>query len=196
MAELNSIKIVLVAALLEVSSMGSTMAADAGLGRVATQDEVTGWSIDVFPDGEGLPPGVSTVAAGKEVYMNNCAACHGERLEGGAGPALAGGKGSLSTAKPFKTVGSYWPYSSTLFDYIRRAMPFSAPQSLTNDEVYGVSGYILHVNGLMAGDGVVDAKSLIAVEMPNRDAFYVDNRPDVNAARCMSKCLPKTDKIK
>ena len=165
--------------------------ANLSLGREATPAEIAGWNIDVFPDGKGLPPGKGTVAKGERVYQAQCLACHGAKLEGGIGPALVGGQGSLATEKPMKTVGSYWPYASTLFDYVRRAMPFQAPQSLSNEDVYSVSGYILHVNGLMAANASVDAKSLVAVKMPNRDGFYVDNRPDASNPRCMQHCLGK-----
>lgn len=163
-------------------------AADKGLGRIVTDAELAAWNIDVFPDGTGLPPGEGSVEKGKAIYANSCLSCHGAKLEGGLGPALTGGAGSLATAKPQKTVGSYWPYSSTLFDYIRRAMPFQAPQSLSNEDVYSVSGYILHMNGLMAPDAIVNAKTLIAVKMPNRNGFYVDNRPDAKNPRCMQHC--------
>jgi cytochrome c len=168
---------------------GSAAADELNLGRDLTAAELAGWDINVFPDGKGLPPGKGTVADGERVYQNACAACHGMKLEGGLGPALTGGKGSLTTMKPLKTVGSYWPYSTTLFDYIRRAMPFQAPQSLSNEDVYSVSGYILYVNGLMKADDIVDAKSLQAVQMPNRNAFYVDNRPDAKSKRCMKDCI-------
>lgn len=159
------------------------------LGREPTAAELAGWSINVYPDGRGLPPGKGSVADGERIYQAACASCHGAKLEGGMGPALTGGQGSLATAKPLKTIASYWPYSTTLFDYIRRAMPFQAPQSLSNDEVYSVAGYLLHANGLMKADAVVDAASLQAVQMPNRNAFYVDDRPDAKNPRCMKNCL-------
>ncbi|GGH62750.1 cytochrome c [Comamonas phosphati] len=174
--------------------MSTAWAADLNLGRVASQAEIAGWNIDVFPDGTGLPPGSGTVANGERIYQNQCLACHGAKLEGGLGPALVGGAGTLATEKPLKTVGSYWPYASTLFDYIRRAMPFQAPQSLSNEEVYSVAGYILHANGLMQADATVDAQSLVAVKMPNRNGFYVDNRPDAKNPRCMQHCTSATRK--
>ena len=158
------------------------------IGRDLKPGELDSWKINVFSDGKGLPQGQGTVSKGQGIYQAACAGCHGIKLEGGFGPALVGGKGSLTTSKPLKTVGSYWPYATTLFDYIRRAMPFQSPQSLTNDDVYSVSGYILHVNGLMKNDAVVNAKTLQAVQMPNRDAFYVDDRPDVSGKRCMVNC--------
>lgn len=163
-------------------------AQESSLGRIASPEEIAGWNIDVFPDGTNLPEGSGTVVHGKEVYMASCAGCHGANLEGGFGPALTGGKGSLTSPKPLKTVGSYWPYASTLFDYIRRAMPFQAPQSLSNEDVYSVSGYILNVNGLLPDDATVDASALTKLQMPNRNSFYVDDRPDAKTPRCMRNC--------
>jgi mono/diheme cytochrome c family protein len=163
-------------------------AGELNLGRVASPEEVAGWNIDVFPDGTNLPAGKGTVVHGKEIYMTSCAGCHGVNLEGGLGPALTGGKGSLTSQKPLKTVGSYWPYAPTLFDYIRRAMPFQAPQSMSNEDVYSVSGYILSVNGLLPSDATVDGGVLTKLQMPNRNAFYVDDRPDAKTPRCMRNC--------
>lgn len=162
------------------------------LGRTATHEEIKGWSINVFSDGTGLPQdSEGTVKQGEQVYQNACLACHGVKLEGGLGPALVGGKGSLTTDKPIKTIGSYWPYATTVFDYVRRSMPFQSPQSLTDEEVYSVTGYLLHMNGLMDADAKVNAKTLMEVKMPNRDAFYVDDRPDASNERCMQDCLKK-----
>ncbi|QVN04056.1 cytochrome c [Pseudomonas rhodesiae] len=160
-----------------------------GLGTKATEAQIAGWNIDVAPDGKALPPGGATVADGEKVYMSSCVACHGMKLEGGVGPALTGGEGSLTTEKPLKTVGSYWPYATTLFDYIRRAMPFQAPQSLTNDQVYAVTGYVLHINKLLDANATVDASTLANLKMPNREGFFVDDRPDSKAVACMSNCL-------
>ena len=125
------------------------------------------------------PAGSGTVAHGREVYAGQCASCHGETGEGGLGDKLVGGKGTLASSKPVKTVGSFWPYAPTLFDYVRRAMPMNAPESLDNDDVYAVVGYLLNLNGLVPDDAVMDAKSLSAVRMPNRDGFVADPRPDV-----------------
>lgn len=166
--------------------------ARAELGRTATPEEIAGWNIDIPPSGVGLPKGQGTVAQGEKVYQTACMACHGINLEGGLGPALSGGRDSLASSKPVKTVGSYWPYATTLFDYIRRAMPFQAPQSLSSEEVYSVTGFILYKNGLMPAGATVDAKSLSALSMPNRNSFYVDDRPDVKNDRCMQNCLQKT----
>ena len=164
-------------------------AADLNLGRTITPQELSGWNITVYADGTGYPAGQGSVARGEQVYQSTCAGCHGQKLEGGAlGPRLAGGKGSLATERPVKTVGSYWPYASTLYDYIRRAMPFQAPQSLSNEDVYSVSGYILHVNELLPADASVDAAVLRKVQMPNKDGFFVDTRPDAKNPRCMKNC--------
>ncbi|GJD92761.1 MULTISPECIES: c-type cytochrome [Methylobacterium] len=150
-----------------------------GIGRPATEAEIAAWNIDIDRDGRKLPPGSGSVAHGRAVFEAQCASCHGSGGEGGTGERLAGGLGTLASAKPVKTVGSFWPYAPTLFDYIRRAMPMNAPQSLSDDDVYAVSGYVLHLNGLAPEDAVFDARSLSAVQMPNRDGFVSDPRPDV-----------------
>jgi cytochrome c len=159
-----------------------------GIGRVAMPAEIAGWNIDIGRDGRGLPPGSGTVSHGREVFEQQCAACHGEKGEGGIGDKLAGGQGTIATAKPVRTVGSYWPYAPTLFDYIRRAMPQSAPQSLSNEDVYAVSAFIFNLNGLLPADATLDAKTLAAIKMPNRDKFVDDPRPDVKNPACMSGC--------
>ena len=159
-----------------------------GIGRAATSAEIAAWDIDVEPDGRNLPPGQGTVRHGREVYDAQCASCHGAKGEGGVGDKLAGGMGTLGTDKPVKTVGSYWPYATTLFDYIRRAMPLAAPQSLSNEDVYAVAGYVLYLNGLVPETAAVDGKTLTALKMPNRDGFMVDPRPDVKNSECMHNC--------
>jgi cytochrome c len=159
-----------------------------GIGRPATPQEIAGWNIDIGRDGSNLPPGSGSVSHGKEVFDQQCAACHGAKGEGGVGDRLAGGQGTLATAKPVRTVGSYWPYAPTLFDYIRRAMPQNAPQSLSNEDVYAVSAYILNLNGLLPADAALDAKTLSAIKMPNRNMFVGDPRPDVKNPACMSGC--------
>lgn len=159
-----------------------------GIGRAATATEVASWNIDVAPDGKNLPPGSGTVSHGRDVYNGQCASCHGAKGEGGLGDRLVGGEGTLKSDAPVKTVGSFWPYATTLFDYIRRAMPINAPQSLSNDDVYAVSGYVLYLNRLLPETGSVDAKSLMAVKMPNRDNFVGDPRPDVKTPACMKDC--------
>ena len=159
-----------------------------GIGRAATPAEIAGWNIDIDRYGNNLPPGTGSVSHGREVFDQQCAACHGEKGEGGVGDQLVGGQGTLATAKPVKTVGSFWPYAPTLFDYIRRAMPQNAPQSLSNEDVYAVSAYILYLNGLLPAEGTLDAKRLSAVEMPNRNMFVGDPRPDINNSACMANC--------
>src|SRR6266850_569182 len=159
-----------------------------GIGRVTPPAEIAGWNIDVGGDGSNLPPGSGSVSHGREVFDQQCAACHGARGEGGIGDQLVGGQGTLATPKPVRTVGSYWPYAPTLFDYIRRAMPQNAPQSLSNDDVYAVSGYVLNLNGLLPADATLDARTLGAIKMPNRSMFVDDPRPDVKNPACMTGC--------
>jgi cytochrome c len=159
-----------------------------GIGRVATPAEIAGWNIDVDRDGNNLPPGSGSVGHGREVFDQQCAACHGPKGEGGVGERLVGGQGTLATPTPVRTVGSYWPYAPTLFDYIRRAMPQNAPQSLSNEDLYAVSAYILNLNGLLPADATLDAKTLSAIKMPNRDMFVGDPRPDVKNPACMAGC--------
>ena len=145
-----------------------------GIGRAPTAQEVAGWDIDVAPDGAGLPPGRSSVQDGAQLFAQACAACHGADGRGGDGapvPKLAGGIGTLASDKPVRTVGSYWPYATTLFDYVHRAMPLGAAQTLSPDQVYAVCAYVLSLNGLVAADATLDARSLAAVVMPNRDGF-------------------------
>jgi cytochrome c len=144
---------------------------DYGIGNAATPAEISQWNIDVAPDGTGLPPGEGSVKAGEIVFANQCAACHGDHGQGKPMVRLVGGAGTIGTNKPVKTVGSFWPYPTTLFDFVRRAMPFNAPQSLSPSEVYAVCAYVLYLNGLVAADAVLDAKSLPQVKMPNRSAF-------------------------
>jgi hypothetical protein len=159
-----------------------------GIGRSATPAEIAGWNIDIDRYGNNLPPGSGSVSHGREVFDQQCAACHGSKGEGGVGDRLVGGQGTLATPKPIRTVGSYWPYAPTLFDYIRRAMPLNAPQSLSNEDVYAVSAYILNLNGLLAADATLDAGTLSAIKMPNRNMFVGDPRPDVKNPACMSGC--------
>ena len=159
-----------------------------GIGRAATSAEIAGWNIDIDSHGNSLPPGSGSVSHGHEVFDQQCAACHGANGEGGVGDRLVGGQGTLATAKPIRTVGSFWPYAPTLFDYIRRAMPQNAPQSLSNDDVYAVSAYILNLNGLLPADATLDAKALSAIKMPNRGMFTGDPRPDVKNPACVTGC--------
>jgi mono/diheme cytochrome c family protein len=156
-----------------------------GVGRPPTPEQIRDLGVAIAPDGTGLPEGSGTVAAGREVFAARCSKCHGEKAEGGVGPVLVGGQGTLATAKPLKTVGSYWPYATTVWDYINRAMPFDQPGLLKPPEVYAVVAYILNLNGIIANDQLMDAKSLPKVKMPNRNGFVADPRPDVgkNAKR-------------
>jgi cytochrome c len=159
-----------------------------GVGRPATPAEIAGWNIDIDRYGNNLPPGGGSVSQGRKVFDLQCAACHGARGEGGVGDKLVGGRGTLATPEPIRTVGSYWPYAPTLFDYIRRAMPQNAPQSLSNEDVYAVSAYILNLNGLLPADATLDAKRLSEIKMPNRSMFVGDPRPDVKNPACMTGC--------
>lgn len=150
-----------------------------GVGQPATAEQIRNLGASVAPDGSGLPEGSGTVAAGREVYAARCAGCHGVKGEGGVGAPLVGGQGTLRAAKPLKTVGSYWPYATTVWDYINRAMPFNQPGLLKAPEVYAVTAYILNLNGIIENNATMDAKSLPKVKMPNRDGFVGDPRPDV-----------------
>ncbi|HZR73475.1 cytochrome c [Bradyrhizobium sp.] len=159
------------------------------LGRPVLSQELAGWNIDVRPDGAGLPYGKGSAKSGREIFANSCAMCHGEKGEGKPMDRLVGGFGTLATKAPIKTVGSYWPYTSTLFDYIRRAMPFNAPQSLSNDDVYAVVAYILFLNNIVPEDAVLDERTLPKIIMPNRNGFTsVDPRPDIKSEPCMTDC--------
>ena len=161
-----------------------------GIGQAATPEQIAAWNIDVGPDGRNLPLGSASVAHGRELFASRCASCHGANGEGGLGDRLVGGQGSLASANPVKTVGSYWPYATTLFDYIRRAMPLNAPQSLADDEVYAVTGFVLYLNGLVAENTPIDARLITTLQMPNRDGFIgEDPRPDVKGTRCFHDCL-------
>jgi len=150
-----------------------------GLGRTATDEEIRDWNIDVSPTGEGLPPGQGTVKQGAQVFAVKCAMCHGPTGTEGPKDKLVGGQNTLKTAKPVKTVGSYWPYATTLYDFINRAMPFNAPGSLNSDEVYSVIAWLLFQNGIVKEDAVIDGRTLPQVQMPNRNGFILDPRPDV-----------------
>lgn len=159
------------------------------IGRTASSEEIAGWDIDVRPDGKGLPPGQGSVMDGERLYEARCASCHGSFGEGvGRWPVLSGGFDTLTYERPTKTVGSYWPYASTLWDYVHRAMPFTAPRSLSVDETYAVSAYVLYLNDIVDDDFVLTQDNLADIEMPNRDGFFEDNRPDSPNTRCMQDC--------
>jgi S-disulfanyl-L-cysteine oxidoreductase SoxD len=152
-----------------------------GVGHAPSLEETRQFGISIAPDGKGLPEGSGTAAAAKEIYANRCAKCHGANGEGRDSVALAGGQGTLKSPKPLKTVGSFWPYATTLWDYINRAMPFDKPATLTTEQVYSLTAYVLYLNGLVAENAVIDARTLPGVEMPNRHGFVADPRPDVGA---------------
>ena len=147
-----------------------------GVGKAAPPEVLKNWDISVLPDGTGLPAGSGTAKQGADIFASKCAKCHGQNGQGADEGPLAGGKGSLATPKPLKTVGSYWPYATTVFDYVNRAMPFKDPGSLTSDQVYAVVAHVLRLNGIAGENDVMDAKSLPKVMMPNRDGFIRDPR--------------------
>jgi cytochrome c len=153
-----------------------------GLGRTPTAEEIKAWDITIPPDGKGLPSGSGTAALGKAIYEDRCASCHGERGADGKYDRLVGGRGTLNTDKPVKTVGSFWPYATTLWSYINRSQPFDEPGSLTHDQVYAVTAYLLFLNRIVGEHDVMDASTLPRVQMPNRDGFVPDPRPDVGKA--------------
>lgn len=160
-----------------------------GYGTPATDAEIAGWDIDIRPDGLGLPEGSGSVEDGEWLYDEQCAECHGTFGEGvGRYPVLAGGAGSLRDARPNKTVGSFWAHTSTLYDYIRRTMPFTQPESLTDDETYALTAYVLYLNDLVADDFVLTHENLASVQLPNAGGFVPDPRPDVANVRCMENC--------
>jgi cytochrome c len=165
-----------------------------GIGHAATPEQIAGWDIDVKPDGQGAPPGHGSVKLGEKVYMDKCAGCHGEFGEGaGRWPALAQGKGTLTSDNPIKTVGSYFPYLSSLFDYVRRAKPFGSAQSLSNDELYAVTAYVLSLNDIVDDKFVLSKATWGQVKMPNQGGFFDDDREKTekafwNANPCMRDC--------
>lgn len=173
---------------------GPASAGGFGLGRTATPEEIAAWDLDVSPDGAGLPAGSGDVLTGEEIFADACAVCHGDFAEGVDNwPKLAGGQGTLNHKDPLKTVGSYWPYLSTTWDYVNRSMPFGNAQSLSPDEVYAIVAYILYSNDLVEEDFVLSNETFAAVEMPNAGGFIVDDRETAEAHfwkadPCMSGC--------
>lgn len=148
------------------------------VGRAPTAEEIKAWDIAIGPDGAELPPGRATAVEGRAVYDTKCAECHGKTGKEGPQDVLVGGRGTLNTDKPLKTIGSYWPYATTVWDFTYRAMPFDKPGSLTPDEVYKATAYVLYLNGIIGENDVIDEKSLPKVTMPNRDGFVSDARPE------------------
>lgn len=162
---------------------------DYGIGEPASPEEIRARDISVAPDGAGLPAGSGTVSRGQHLYENLCSSCHGARGEGvGSYPALAGGQGTLTSNDPKKTVGSYWPYATTVWDYIRRKMPYQTPGTLSPDETYALTAWVLYLNGIVKKNATLDAKTLPRVKMPNRDGFVPDPRPDVRVKRAGCAC--------
>jgi cytochrome c len=147
------------------------------LGRPATPQDIAAWSLTVFPNGKGLPSGHGNAGAGKSVYEHYCASCHGSNGTGGSADELAGAQHRLTDANPDKTIGSYWPYATTVFDFVRRSMPPTAPGSLSNDQLYAVTAYLLLINGLIAESADMDAATLPQVKMPNREGFIRVDAP-------------------
>jgi cytochrome c len=175
---------------------------DLGIGRVATPEEIAGWDIDVRPDGVGLPAGKGTVKDGEALFVERCAACHGEFGESaGRWPILAGGDGTLSGHDPVKSVGSYWPYASTVIDYVRRAMPYGNAQSLTSDELYAVTAYVLYLNDIIKEeDFELNDKNFTSLKLPNEPNFFDDDRETREKAfwkkePCMSNCAGEPAKV-
>jgi len=178
---------VAITATIAIAQAATAQVARYGFGAPATTDELAKF-FSISPDGRGLPPGSGNATKGAQIYAGTCAACHGEKLEGNpakgiGGDKLIGGRGSLASKAPVKTVESYWPYATTLFDYVKRAMPFNAPGSLSNDDVYSVVAYILSEAKVIKPTDVLDAKTLPKVAMPNRDGFEPDPRPEVELYR-------------
>ena len=159
-------------------------------GQPVSEADLAAWNIDIrTPDGSGLPAGRGSVAEGKKIYEAKCIACHGADAKGGSVyGTMVGGVGSFTTNARVLTPGSMYPYAPILFDYTRRAMPMDRPQTLSNNEVYALSAYLLNLNGLVPADAVMDAGSLARVQMPNRNGFLIDDRPDASATRCMTRC--------
>ena len=164
-------KLVLGAAMLLAAAVAASAQAPQ-FGQPISPADLAPWDIEILPSGAGLPPGSGTVAQGEAVYAAKCQACHGEKGNGQPNDRLVGGQGTIRAGTaPVKTVGSYWPYATTLFDYVRRAMPWTNPKSLTNDEVYAVSAYLLNLNGIIGANDEMNAQTLAKVNMPNKDGF-------------------------
>lgn len=180
----------LVACTTPTTSTNPKNVSGASFGKPVSEQALALWNIDIrTQDGQGLPAGSGNAIAGEKIYNAKCSSCHGADAKGGpVYGTMVGGIGSFTTNARVLTPGSMYPYAPILFDYIRRSMPMNAPQSLTNDEVYALSAYILSLNGLIDKTAAMNSKTLAAVQMPNKDGFYVDDRPDTQAVRCMTNC--------
>lgn len=198
----RSLKFFAVAAIIVLSAPAFAQGAKkAGLGRAALPQEVAAWDTDIRPDGLGLPPGKGSVKEGETIFLEQCAACHGEFGEGnGRWPVLVGGRGSLKSEGPEKTLGSFWPYASTAFDYIRRSMPFGNAQSLTPDQTYALTAFLLNMNEVVDDKFVLSRENFASVKLPNVDNFYDDDRETAEKEfwkknPCMSNCKPGPAKV-
>ncbi|SEK17979.1 c-type cytochrome [Pacificibacter marinus] len=181
------LKVALISAACVTGGAAPSFAADLGLGRAALPAEIAAWDKDVSPDGTGLPVGSGSVEDGEMIFSETCASCHGEFAEGVDNwPKLAGGMDTLDHEDPTKTVGSYWPYLSTTFDYVRRSMPFGAAQTISDDDVYAMVAYILYSNDLVEEDFVLSQDNFLEVEMPNADGFIIDDRPQTEYSQFTS----------
>jgi cytochrome c len=191
----RSVSLALLVILSAAPALAQTKPRHYSIGQPATAEQIAGWDIDVRPDGHGAPPGKGSVKDGEKIYLERCAACHGEFGESaGRWPQLAQGKGTLASHDPVKTVGSYYPYLSSVFDYIRRAMPFGDAQSLTNDELYAVTAYVLSLNDIVDDNFVLSKETWNKVKMPNEGGFFDDDRQKAEksfwAKPCMKDCGP------
>mgnify|MGYP001801877457 CR=1 FL=1 len=189
-------------ALVAMSSSMALSAGKLGLGRVATEAEVKAWDTDVRPDGQGLPEGSGTVAMGEELFVEQCASCHGDFGEGvDRWPVLAGGIDTLDSEDPVKTIGSYWPYLSTVFDYVNRAMPFGEAESLTADQTYAITAYLMYVNDIVEDEDFELSKAnFLDTRLPNEGGFFEDTRLAEKLVTekkepCMSDCKPGTVEV-
>lgn len=192
---LKSLKLGLCSTVIALAFSANALAGEFGLGREATPEEIAAWDIDVRPDGKGLPVGSGSVNEGDAIFQEQCAACHGAFAEGeGRWPVLAGGHKTLKDDRPVKTIGSYWPYASTVFDYIYRAMPFGYAQSLEADQVYALTAYLLYMNDVVSDDQfVLSNDNFSDIKMPNEGGFFIEeNLPDVptlaDGELCMKNC--------
>ena len=172
------------------------------LGREALNEEIAAWDIDIRPDGTGLPVGKGTVAQGEPIYADNCAVCHGDFGEGtGRWPVLAGGHDTLTEERPEKTIGSYWPYLSTVYDYVRRAMPFGNARSLSDDDVYALTAYLLYLNDVVTDeDFELSNENFTDIRLPNEENFFMDDRASEphyaeKSEPCMKDCKAEPAKI-